>query len=235
MPQPVTHDGQNRKGPRVGLLGGSFNPPHAGHREITLAAIDALRLDEAWWLVTPGSPLKDARDYAPYEARLAAAREVANEAGNDARIIVSDVEARHKLQYTVDTVRTLTDLHPETRFCWLMGADSLQTFHLWRDWRVIARLTPIAVFSRPGYENAHRDAAAAKELSAFEVESANAATIMDAKLPAWTFVTSTANPLSSTQLRASTQLSPPPPRRAQSEKGEKQAETADSGDTIRAT
>ena len=132
---------------RIGLLGGSFNPAHRGHRGITLAAIRALQLDEAWWLVSPGNPLKPAAGMAPLAARLASARAMARRAP----IRASAIEAKLGTRYTVDTLRALRRRYPRVRFIWLMGADNLAQFHRWRDWRTIARLMPIAVIARPSY------------------------------------------------------------------------------------
>ena len=132
----------------TGLLGGSFNPAHRGHRRISLAARDALGLDEIWWLVSPGNPLKaGAPDMAPLPARAASARAQARRAP----IRVSAIEREFGTRYTVDTLRRLIARHPHRRFMWLMGADNLASFHRWRDWRGIARLVPIAVIGRPGY------------------------------------------------------------------------------------
>lgn len=132
----------------TGLLGGSFNPAHRGHRRISLAARDALELDEVWWLVSPGNPLKaGAPDMAPLPARAASAQAQARRAP----IRVTAIEREFGTRYTVDTLRRLIARHPRRRFIWLMGADNLATFHRWRDWRGIARLVPIAVIGRPGY------------------------------------------------------------------------------------
>ena len=136
---------------RIGLLGGSFNPAHRGHRHISLAAMRALGLDEVWWLVSPGNPLKEgAKDMAPFEARLASAERMAR----GAPIRVSDFERREGTRYTVDTVRRLKRRHPAHRFIWLLGSDTLPNFHKWRDWRGLAREVPIAVIRRPGYDSA---------------------------------------------------------------------------------
>jgi nicotinate-nucleotide adenylyltransferase len=133
----------------TGLLGGSFNPAHAGHRHISLSAIDALGLDEVWWLVSPGNPLKaDATDMAPLAARLASARRTARHAP----IRPSAIEQRLGTRYTVDTLAKLVRRYPDRRFIWLMGADNLAQFHRWRQWRRIARTVPIAVIARPGYD-----------------------------------------------------------------------------------
>jgi len=132
---------------RVGLLGGSFNPPHAAHRAISLFALKRLKLDRVWWLLTPGNPLKDPAVYAAYDDRLRLARAVANHPD----IVVSDFERRRGLQYTCDTIDALQALNPHTAFVWLMGADGLENFHRWKNWRHIAQAAPIAVFNRPGH------------------------------------------------------------------------------------
>ncbi|MET0250394.1 MAG: nicotinate-nucleotide adenylyltransferase, partial [Sphingobium sp.] len=123
---------------RIGLLGGSFNPAHDGHRAISLFARDALGLDEVWWLVSPGNPLKPSRDMAPLAARRASAHRLARRA----RSRPTAVEARLGTRYTVDTLRLLVRQHPERRFIWLMGADNLAQFSAWRNWRGIARQMP---------------------------------------------------------------------------------------------
>jgi nicotinate-nucleotide adenylyltransferase len=135
---------------RIGLLGGSFNPAHRGHRRISLEAMRALGLDEVWWLVSPGNPLKEgAKDMAPFAARLASAEGLARHSP----IRVSDFEQRNGTRFTVETVRLLKRRHPEHRFIWLLGSDTLPNFHLWRDWRGLAREVPIAVIRRPGYDS----------------------------------------------------------------------------------
>jgi len=131
----------------TGLLGGSFNPAHAAHRRISLAAIDRLGLEEMWWLVSPGNPLKSAEGMAPLDARLGAARRMARRS----RIRATAIEAHLHTRYTVDTVRALVRRFPDRRFIWIMGADIIGEFHRWRDWRKLAALVPIAVVVRPGY------------------------------------------------------------------------------------
>ncbi|MES2288726.1 MAG: nicotinate-nucleotide adenylyltransferase [Pseudomonadota bacterium] len=132
----------------TGLLGGSFNPAHVGHRRVGLAAIDELGLDELWWLVSPGNPLKDAKTLAPLSVRLRAAQSVARRS----RIRPTDIEVRLGTRYTIDTVRALIRRYPRRRFIWIMGADIIGEFHRWRDWRRLAALVPIAVVVRPGYK-----------------------------------------------------------------------------------
>lgn len=139
-----------RTGPLTGLLGGSFNPAHGGHRQITLFALGALGLDEAWWLVSPGNPLKPQAGMAPLAARLASARRHARRAPIRATAIERELGTR----FTVDTLRALLRRYPGRRFVWLMGADNLAQFHRWKRWREIARTMPIAVIARPGYDGA---------------------------------------------------------------------------------
>lgn len=136
------------RGPLVGLLGGSFNPAHGGHLHISREAIRRLGLDELWWMVSPGNPLKPEAGMAPFRTRLASARAVAH---GHARIRATEIEARLGTRYTVDTILTLRRRFPQLDFIWLMGADNLAQFHRWRGWRTIARAAPIAVFARPRY------------------------------------------------------------------------------------
>jgi nicotinate-nucleotide adenylyltransferase len=134
---------------RTGLLGGSFNPAHGGHRRISLFAREALELDEIWWLVSPGNPLKPKAGMAPLAARFASAVEQARRA----RIRVTAIERELGTRYTVDTLKALVRRFRRREFVWLMGSDNLAQFHLWREWQEIARTMPIAVIARPGYED----------------------------------------------------------------------------------
>ena len=133
---------------RTGLLGGSFNPAHGGHRRITRFALDALGLDEVWWLVSPGNPLKPKRGMASLPARLKSAQMQAS----GLPIVATAIEQELGTRYTVDTLAALDRRYPKREFVWLMGSDNLAQFHLWRDWRRIARTMPIAVIARPGYD-----------------------------------------------------------------------------------
>jgi len=135
-------------GPRTGLLGGSFNPAHRAHRRITRFAIAALGLDEVWWLVSPGNPLKPAEGMARLPSRFASALAQARRAP----IRVTALERELGTRYTVDTLRRLRRRWPRRRFVWLMGADNLAQFTRWKHWRGIARIMPIAVIARPGYD-----------------------------------------------------------------------------------
>ncbi|MFN3389193.1 MAG: nicotinate-nucleotide adenylyltransferase [Allosphingosinicella sp.] len=183
---------------RTGLLGGSFNPAHRGHRNITAQAIRALGLDEAWWLVSPGNPLKPAQGMAPFPARLASARRVAR--GLPVR--ATGIEARLGTRYTADTLRALLRLYPRRRFIWLMGADNLAQFHRWRDWRAIAAMVPIAVIARPGYEGAARGAPAMGWLRRSVRPAAEARHWTRWSPPALVFLSLPLDPTSATGIRA---------------------------------
>ena len=132
---------------RTGLLGGSFNPAHGGHRRITRFAMDALGLSQAWWLVSPGNPLKPRSDMAPLTARL----KTAEAQSRRAPIVPTAIELDLNTRYTVDTLQKLKRRYPKREFVWLMGADNLAQFHRWKHWRTIANTLPIAVIARPGY------------------------------------------------------------------------------------
>jgi len=188
---------------RVGILGGSFNPAHRGHRAITLSAIEALALDEAWWLVSPGNPLKEAaRDMAPLAARLASARRMARRAP----IRATDIETRLHTRYTLDTIRKLRRRHPKIRFIWLMGADNLADFHRWKNWRAIAREVPIAVIARPGYDGRALAAPAMGWLRRFQRRTDHAKSWTTWRLPALVLLRFRPDPTSATGLRAENPL-----------------------------
>ncbi|MFN3516046.1 MAG: nicotinate-nucleotide adenylyltransferase [Novosphingobium sp.] len=154
---------------RIGLLGGSFNPAHGGHRRISLFARQALGLDEVWWLVSPGNPLKPKAGMAPLAARLASANRMAKRAP----IVPTQVERELGTRYTIDTLRKLARRYPQHRFVWLMGSDNLVQFHRWKDWRAIARAMPIAVIARPGYEGAARASLAGAWLGRYRRSAAS--------------------------------------------------------------
>ena len=183
---------------RVGLLGGSFNPAHVGHRRTSLAAMEALGLDEVWWLVSPGNPLKPADVMAPFPARFASAERMARRS----RIKVSDFEVQVGTRFTVDTLSLLIRRWPQTRFIWLMGEDILPDFHRWKAWRKLAALVPIAVLSRPGYDDEARAARAMGWLRHFVRPSTMARQWASWSAPAIIFLRLPADPTSATRLRA---------------------------------
>jgi nicotinate-nucleotide adenylyltransferase len=182
----------------TGLLGGSFNPAHGGHRRVSLAARRALGLDELWWLVSPGNPLKPQAGMAPLAARFASARVAARRAP----IRVTAIEAELGTRYTVDTLAALVRLYPRRRFIWLMGADNLAQFHRWRDWRRIAALMPIAVVGRPGYDARAVAAPAMAWLRRFVRPAAGAKDWTNWRLPSLVLLDMPPDPTSATALRA---------------------------------
>ena len=183
---------------KIGLLGGPFNPAHRGHRRISLAAMAALGLDEVWWLVSPGNPLKPAKGMAPYEARFASAREEAK----GSRIKVSDFEREAGTRYTVDTLAAIKRRYPNDRFIWLMGADTVAQFHQWRRWRELSAMVPIAVIHRPGYDAPARAASAMGWLRWFVRPLSQAKQWTDWSAPAIFFLRLPPDPTSATRLRA---------------------------------
>jgi nicotinate-nucleotide adenylyltransferase len=192
-------------GQRVGLYGGSFNPPHAGHRHVSRLALKRLRLDRIWWVVTPGNPLKDTGELASAAERVAAARELAE----DPRIAVTAFEEEIGARYTVDTLAYLKRRHPDVRFVWIMGADNLAGFERWRGWRAIARMMPIAVIDRPGYTLRATRSRAAQWLAPYRIDEARASVLADLKAPAWLFLHGPRSTLSSSELRRRMRSSAP--------------------------
>ena len=188
-----------RSGRRIGLLGGSFNPAHEGHREISLQALARLGLDEVWWLVSPQNPLKPVAGMAPVPRRLAEARAVARHP----RIRVTDLEARLGTRYTAATLLRLTRRFPGNRFVWLMGADNLAQIDRWRAWQQIFHLVPVAVWARPSYCFRALAAKAARRFAGARLHE-NAGRLLPATdPPAWVFVHGRLNPLSATAIRTS--------------------------------
>jgi nicotinate-nucleotide adenylyltransferase len=186
-----------KPGMRVGLFGGSFNPAHEGHAHVAETAKRRLRLDRVIWLVSPQNPLKPAHETADLKARMASARRYAD----DPCMIVSDAETRLGSQYTIDTVRALKARFPGVKFVWIMGADSLATFHLWRGWTQIMREVPVAVVSRPWISLKSRFSPAALRFARFRRPAAEAMGLPNAKPPAWVFLLGRFNFQSSTALR----------------------------------
>jgi nicotinate-nucleotide adenylyltransferase len=184
-------------GMRVGLLGGSFNPPHLAHRAISLFAIKRLKLDRVWWLVTPGNPLKDDEALRDLDERVDAARAVAH----DPRIDVSCLEAVIGMRYTVDTVTYLRRHTRGLRLVWIMGADNLAQFHRWQNWRRIAAQVPIAVIDRPPQSFRALAGPAAQALARYRLPENQAGLLADQHAPAWVFLTGMKLNLSSTGLR----------------------------------
>lgn len=182
-------------GMRIGLLGGSFNPPHAAHREISLTALKRLGLDQVWWVVSRTNPLKEGK-VPPVGERVAAATEVADHP----RIQVTGFEASGS-PYTVDLVDTLNSRYSGVNFVWIMGADNLAEFHRWRAWPEIFAMVPIAVFDRPGYRLKAKASKAAQRFAPFYVDESDAAGLALLAPPAWTVLSHRLSGLSSTAMR----------------------------------
>ncbi len=181
---------------RVGLLGGSFNPAHRGHRHVAELALRRLRLDEVWLLVSPGNPLKPVAGMAEFAARLASADAIGSR-----RILASTLEMAWGTRYTIDTARMLLRRFPQTCFVWLMGADNLVQFPHWRGWLEIARLMPFAVLPRPTYNHAALAGQAARRLRRFRRDARAAPTLCGAQPPAWIFLPAPQHPESATAIR----------------------------------
>lgn len=186
-----------RPGMAIGLLGGSFNPAHRGHVHITREALKRFGLDQVWWLVSPGNPLK-ADGPAPLPKRIAAAMQVMDHPS----VRVTDIEARLGTRYTADTLRALFGLYPGVRFVWLMGADNLAGFHEWAEWRWIMEALPIGVLARPGQRISARLSVAAKSYERFRLRGRDARSLSGRSAPAWCFVNVPMDATSSTHLRA---------------------------------
>jgi nicotinate-nucleotide adenylyltransferase len=182
---------------RIGLLGGSFNPAHEGHLHISLVALKRLGLDQIWWLVTPGNPLKGKVMLPELAKRVAAAREIARHP----RIVVTGFEAAQGSAYTIGALRFLKRRFPNVSFVWLMGADNLPSFHRWRAWEELFGMVPIAVLDRPGFRLRARASRAAQRFARAEIDESDAPGLASLKPPAWTLLTLPLSSLSSTALR----------------------------------
>jgi nicotinate-nucleotide adenylyltransferase len=186
-----------RPGMTVGLLGGSFDPAHQGHVQISRAALTQFGLDRVWWLVSPGNPLK-AHQPAPMAQRLTSARQIMRHP----RIHISDAEARLGTRYTAQTLRHLRRRYPGVRFVWLMGADNLAQFHRWKDWRQILDTVPVGVLARPGDRISARLSPAARIYGQYRLKEAESQRLAHAQTPAWCFINVPMVAASSSAIRA---------------------------------
>jgi nicotinate-nucleotide adenylyltransferase len=189
---------QHFPGMRIGIFGGSFDPAHEGHRQVSLVGLRALGLDQVWWLVSPQNPLKSSAPSEDLARRVHAARQVAS----NPRIRVTGIEATLGTNYTAETLRKLLPRLAGVSIVWMMGADNLAQFHRWRDWQAIAASVPIAIFNRPGLALKALAGPAARTLAPFRVPEQAAANLAASAPPAWTFLSRPHIPLSSTELRA---------------------------------
>ena len=186
-------------GSRVGLLGGSFNPAHAGHLHISRLALDRLRLDAVWWLVSPQNPLKPDRGMAPLADRMGAA---CSATAGEERIVVTDIERELDSRYTVDTLRAIKTRYPGIRFVWLMGADILTEIPRWRRWREVFRTVPIAVFARPSYSFRAESGYAARRFAMARIGERKAASLANKRPPAWILLKTPLHSASASEIRA---------------------------------
>lgn len=187
---------------RIGLFGGSFNPPHEAHRLVALTALKRLGLDAVWWLVTPGNPLKSGGGLAPLAERMEAARHLARHPA----IHVTGIEAALGTRYTFDTIAALKARCQGVHFVWIMGADNLGQFHLWQNWRGIAGALPIAVVDRPGAGLRAVAGVAARTLARYRLNESDGLLLPYSSPPAWIFLHGLKSPLSSTAIRQKTQI-----------------------------
>jgi len=188
---------QAKPGERIGLLGGSFNPAHGGHVELSLLAIEKLDLDRVWWLVSPQNPLKSESGMAPLARRLADARRLTR--GH--AITVTDLEAELGTRYTADTLEALVSLYPDANFVWLMGADNLAQVHRWHGWSRIFHTVPVAVFARPTYSFKAEQSKAARRYARYRLPAYRSRRLATKRPPAWVLFRRPHNPQAATKLR----------------------------------
>ena len=190
-----------RKGRRIGLFGGSFNPAHEGHLHISLQAIKRLALDELWWLVSPQNPLKDTADMAPFADRLASANSIAADSAKASQIKVSDIEQELGTRYSIDTVTALRQRHTDEHFVWIIGADNLAQMPDWQRWEDLMQTVPVAVFDRPGYSQQALSGVAAKRFAHARLDPDQRQQLVTTAPPAWVFLQDVQNPASATEIR----------------------------------
>jgi nicotinate-nucleotide adenylyltransferase len=184
-------------GARIGLLGGSFNPAHDGHRHISLIALRRLGLDQVWWLVSPQNPLKSSDEMAPFEDRLAQAGNMADHP----KLHVSDIEQKLGTTYSVDTIAELQSRNPDVNFVWLMGGDNLAMFHKWHRWQDIMTGLPVCVMARPGYLREASTSPAARRFASSKISDLDAKFLPSLEAPAWALLQERLHPQSATQIR----------------------------------
>ncbi len=187
-------------GTRIGLLGGSFNPPHQGHKLISEIALKQLQLDKVWWLVSPGNPLKSHDNLASLHARVNAAKQMKK----NKHIKVTAFEASLPTNYTAHTIKFLKRRYHGVHFVWLMGADNLLSFHKWQHWQDIVMTIPIAVLDRPNYHLAAMASQTAHKFKRHQKDQRAAKYLANQRPPAWTYLTHKLSNLSSTELRQQT-------------------------------
>lgn len=192
--QPVTYNSL-----RIGILGGSFNPAHEGHRHISLYALKLLGLDAVWWMVSPGNPLKPEKGMAPFEKRMHSAKTVARHP----QIKVTDIEKKIGSVYTYKTIRELKRRYPKVQFVWLMGADNLANLHRWKYWRELMRLIPMAILDRAPFSHTALRKKAALTFARRRAPEADFGTLAAKTPPRWAYILIKKHPASATEIRKS--------------------------------
>ena len=185
---------------RIGILGGSFNPAHEGHLHVSQLALDQLKLDELWWMVSPQNPLKSTEGMASFKQRMDQASVIA---ARDGRITVTDFENTSDTNYSIDTILALKAAYPDVSFVWVMGADNLRQMPRWRGWQKIFRSIPIAVFPRAPHSLRAVGGRAARRFSAAMLNSKNASRLVGHRTPAWVMLKAPLHGQSATKLRQS--------------------------------
>ncbi len=195
--EPSLYDGSVWRGARIGLLGGSFNPAHAGHVHISSVALKQLALDQIWWLVTPQNPLKPSTATQDIDRRINLARQVAAHP----KIVVTDLERKLRTRYSIDTIKGLKSHYPATHFVWLMGSDNFVQLPLWRSWSQIMSAMPVAVIGRPRYHLASALSKAAIRYRSHRLKANLSPNLATSVPPAWTLIIDYLHPASSTKIR----------------------------------
>ena len=185
------------KGMKIGLFGGSFDPPHSGHLHVSKMALKRLGLDQLWWIITPGNPLKNHAGLAPLEKRISACSKMINHPD----VQICAFEAKFHSRYTADTIEILRLRRPGAKFVWVMGADNLAQFHQWDRWQTIANEVPLAIIDRPGSTVSPNSTPATQTLSKYRLDEDDARLLAGAQLPAWVFIHGPRSYLSSSQIR----------------------------------
>lgn len=184
-------------GMRIGLMGGSFNPPHEGHRHVAVTALRRLGLHQVWWIVTPGNPLKPKTGLASLDERL----ELAGGMATHPRIAVTGFEARLATAYSANTIAFLRRRYPSVHFVWIGGGDIIASLHRWRRWPAIFTMLPVAIFGRPGWDFAPLHAPAAIRFARARTGAARPRALATAQPPAWSYFLLPLKDVSSTALR----------------------------------
>ncbi len=181
---------------KIGLLGGSFDPPHKGHLYISLEAKKILQLNEIWWLVTPKNPLKILKP-ATYSERLKNCKMITK----GQPIQVKEIEKKINSTYTYQSIDFITNHYKNIKFFWLMGADNLINFHLWQKWRNIFNDISIVVFKRHGYNTRALNSITTKTFSQFQITTSATNSSNFIRLPSWALINNKEIRISSSEIR----------------------------------